>query len=186
MQTWNKSLRIFKNDFLNYNHVQIESCVHSCLLCKALSTNPSTPILSTSIHTFADLKLQGLSSSPINSPLNLISPNQLVLIRHTSQLSLGGIILPISKVIVLRNRIPIISRIKWLLGVHELVALNRQLGALARVDAVTDVLVVVVVQVAGTEAERRTTRVDVVPVVVVVSDAEVAGVFIAVAVGVAD
>ena len=54
------------------------------------------------------------------------------------------------------------------------------------IDAVTDVFVVVVVQVAGTEAERRTTRVDVVPVVVVVSDAEVAGVFIAVAVGVAD
>lgn len=124
---------------LNAGHIHVCSAKHI------------TPILHKYTHT--DLKLQGLSSSPINSPFNLISPNQLVLIRHTSQLSLGGIILPLPKVVILGNRIPIISRIEWLLGVDKLVALNQQLGTLARVDAVTDVFVVVVVQVTGAKAE---------------------------------
>lgn len=60
------------------------------------------------------------------------------------------------------------------------------MGALAGVDAVAGAFVVVVVDVSGAEAERRPARVDVLPVVVVVGDGEVASVFVAVAVRVAD
>jgi hypothetical protein len=60
------------------------------------------------------------------------------------------------------------------------------LGALAGVDAVGDVQVVVVVDVASAEAERRSTRVEVVPEVVVLGDEQVTGVLGAVAVGVSD
>ena len=64
--------------------------------------------------------------------------------------------------------------------------MDEQLGALAGVDAVRDVLVVVVIEVAGAEAERGTTGVQVVEVVVSVGDGQVALILGAVGVGVTD
>lgn len=53
-------------------------------------------------------------------------------------------------------------------------------------DGVADFLEIAVIDVAGTEAKRRRARVDVVPVVVVLSDGEMAPVLVAVVVRVAD
>lgn len=95
--------------------------------------------------------------------------------------------LGVTEVVVLGDGVSIlVDAVEGLLAVDPLVALDQQLGAETGVDAVGDVLVVAVVDVAGAEAERGSARVDVVPVVVGVGDAEVALVLVAVAVGVAD
>lgn len=71
--------------------------------------------------------------------------------------------------------------------VAEVSVLDEDLSTLTGVDAGRrDVLVAAGIDVAGTEAERRSPRVDVVPVVVVVSNAEMSAVLAAVAGRVAD
>ena len=79
-----------------------------------------------------------------------------------------------------------VGRVQRLLGVLEDIVLHKQLRALASVDTVANVVVVVVEDVAGTEAERRAAGVDVLEAVAVVGHGEMAGVFAAVVVGVAD
>lgn len=118
--------------------------------------------------------------------MNLPRSNKVIVIWHTGQGTLLSSVLAIAKVIVLGNRVSVIGRVQRLLGVNPLVALDEQLRTLAGVDAVADVLEVVVVQVASAEAEGRAARVQVVPIVVVEGDAEVALVFVAVAVRVAN
>lgn len=66
--------------------------------------------------------------------------------------------------------------------VAEVRVLNENLRTLTRVDARGwDVLVAAGVDVTGAEAQRRSPRIDIVPVVVVVGDTEVAAVLAAVA-----
>ena len=54
------------------------------------------------------------------------------------------------------------------------------------IDTISNIVIEIVKNVAGTEAERWTARVDVVPVVVAVSDTEVSLIFGAVRVGVSN
>ena len=134
----------------------------------------------------AHLEREGLTSGAVDRIANLARSNKVIVIRHTGQVTLLSSVFTFAKVIVLRNRISVIGRVQRLLGVNPLVALDKQLGPLAGVDAVADILEVVVVQVAGPETEGRAARVQVVPVVVIKGDAEVALIFVAVAVRVAD
>ena len=60
------------------------------------------------------------------------------------------------------------------------------MSSITSVDAINNLIVVVVENVSGTETKRWATGVDVVPVVVVVCDAEVSSVFGGVGVGVAN
>lgn len=145
-----------------------------------------TPFKECNLAIVSRLEREGLTSGTIDRIADLSGSNKVIVIRHASQVTLLGRVLAIAKVIVLRNRVSIIGRVQRLLGVDPLVRLDEQLRALAGVDAVADLLEVVVVQVAGAEAEGRAARVQVVPVVVGEGDAEVALVFVAVAVRVAD
>lgn len=107
-------------------------------------------------------------------------------VRGLSQSTLSGSVLAISKVVARLNSISSISRVKRLLRVDKDVVLYKQLCALAGVDTIRHVLVVVVIEVACAEAERGSARVQVVQVVVGVGDSQVALVLRSVGVGVAD
>jgi hypothetical protein len=140
------------------------------------------------LHNFSlfHLEDEGLTSSTNHSSLDVGRAKQLVVVGNRFQGSSLSSVLSAAEVVVLGHSIARVGRVEGLLAVNEGVGLNKKLGALAGVDAVGDVQVVVVVDVASTEAEGRTTRVDVVPVVVVLGDAQVTGVLIAVAVRVTD
>lgn len=81
-----------------------------------------------------------------------------------------------SKIIISRKRgtnsVTSIGGVKRLVRVNEDVVLNQQLRTLAGVDTIGDREVVVVVDVTGTETERRTTGVQVVEEVTDVGDSE--------------
>ena len=97
-----------------------------------------------------------------------------------------------AEVVVLLDGVAVLlgeARGQGILDVDEDVALDERLGAHARVDAGVAVRVAVVVRVddvRGAEAEQRHAAVDVLPVVVGVGDVQLARVFVAVAVGLAD
>jgi hypothetical protein len=142
-----------------------------------------TPI----IHHSHRLELEGNTGSANNSSLDSSRLKELRnLVRDLGQGALGSSVLAVTKVVALGNSVTTVGTVERLLGLDPDVVLDEELGTLARVDAIGDVLVVVVVEVASSEAERRATRVDVEPVVVVVGDGQVALVFAAVAVRVAD
>lgn len=131
------------------------------------------------------LEGQGLTSGADNGTLNSRSSKEVVLVGNAGKGTLRSGVLAITEVVVPSDSVSVISGVEGLLAALPHVALDQHLGALTGVDAVADVQVVVVVKVACTEAEGGTARVQVVQVVVVDGDAEVAGVFVAVAVGVA-
>lgn len=118
--------------------------------------------------------------------LDLGGAKQVVLVGNRLQGSSLSSVLSATEVVVVGHSIARVGRVEGLLATNEGVRLNQKLGALAGVDAVGNVLVVAVVDVASTETEGRTAGVDVGPVVVVLSDVQVTGVLVAVAVGVSN
>ena len=133
------------------------------------------------------LELKRDASSANNGVLDSTRLEHLLhLIRHLAHRTLVSSVLAVSKVVTLGNSLATVLAVQRLLSTRPDVVLDEELSALAGVDTIADVLVVVVVEVAGAEAERGAARVDVLPVVVVVGDGEVALVFAAVAVRVAD
>lgn len=133
------------------------------------------------------LEREGDTSSANNSSLDLGSIKKVGdSVGSLGKSTLLSSVLAFTEVVARLNSVARVSRVQRLLGRNEDVVLNEDLSALAGVDAVGDVLVVVVVEVAGTEAERGTAGVQVVQVVVGVGDSQVALVLGAVGVGVAD
>ena len=133
------------------------------------------------------LEREGDTSSANNSSLDLGSIKKVGdSVGSLGKSTLLSSVLAFTEVVARLNSVARVSRVQRLLGRNEDVVLNEDLSALAGVDAVGDVLVVVVVEVAGTEAEGGTAGVQVVQVVVGVGDSQVALVLGAVGVGVAD
>ena len=132
------------------------------------------------------LESEGLSSSSNNGALNISRSNKVVRVRHLGQGAFLSGILRITEIIVSCNSIAFIGRVQSLLGVDKCIGLDQHLRTQASVNGVTDFFEVAVVDVAGSEAEGWRARVDVVPEVVVLGNAEVALVFVSVAVRVAD
>lgn len=79
--------------------------------------------------------------------------------------------------------LPSISSVKRILDAREHIPLDQQLRALAGVDTITNILIVVVNDMASSEAETRAARVDALEVVSNEGDGEMAGIFLAVRVG---
>lgn len=132
------------------------------------------------------LKGQGLTSSANHSGLDLGRANKGVAVGHGGQGAGRSSVRSTAKVVVLGHSIAIVSGVERLLAATEGVGLNQKLSTIAGVDSVADTQEVAVVDVTGTKAERRSARVDVVPVVIVLSDMEVAGVLGTVAVRVSN
>lgn len=137
---------------------------------------------STGIH----LKGQGLTSSSIDSSLNIGRAKQSVGVRHTGESTSLGLVLSITEVVVAGNSISIIGGVERLVRALKHVRLNKDLSTVASVDTIVDIKEVAVVDVASTETDGRGAGVDVVPVVVGIGDSQVSGVFITVVVGVSD
>jgi len=76
-----------------------------------------------------------------------------------------------TEIIALSDCVATIGRIDCLVDALEHVVLNQELGTVTRVDTIGRVEIVVVVDVTLAEAERRETGVEVVPVVMMVGDA---------------
>lgn len=146
----------------------------------------SNSILATNLLPTRCLEGESLASGTNDRSLDLGGAKQVVAVGNRLQGSSLGSVLSAAEVVVVGHSIARVGRVERLLAINKGVGLNQKLGALAGVDAVGNVLVVAVVDVASTETEGRTARVDVVPVVVVLGDVQVTGVLIAVAVGVSD
>lgn len=132
------------------------------------------------------LEGQGLTSSANHSGLDLGRTNKAVAVGHGGQGAGRSSVRSTAKVVVLGHSIAIVSGVERLLAATKGVGLNQKLSTVAGVDSVADIQEVAVIDVTGAKAERRSARVDVVPVVVVLSDMEVAGVLGAVAVRVSN
>lgn len=132
------------------------------------------------------LKAQNIPHSPNNSSLHLSRAQLSIAIRHTRQSARQRLIRTISKIVVHTDRITIIRAVERLVTAHKDVGLDEDLCTIACVDAVVDSREVRVENVACAEADGGRARVDVEPVVVVLCDAEMAGVFVAVGVGMTD
>ena len=99
------------------------------------------------------LESKSLTSSSNNSALDLRGIKKVVLVFNGGKGSLKGLVLGITKVIIALDGVSFVSRVEGLLAVDEDVALDENLGTDTGVDAVAHSLVVVVVDVAGTEAD---------------------------------
>jgi hypothetical protein len=150
------------------------------------SSRPETP------SNDALSKRKSVTRNTHNSLLHILTAQQLILIRNASKRALGSAVLALAKVVVLLHSIAVLlgeARGQGVLDADKDIALDERLGAHARVDARVAVRVAVVVRVddvGGAEAEQRHARVDVLPVVVGVGDVQLARVFVAVGVGLAD
>lgn len=151
-----------------------------------LRFSDSNSILVTKLLSTRCLEGECLASGTNNRGLDLGGAKQVVVVGNRLQGSSLSSVLSASEVVVVGHSIARVGRVEGLLATNKGVGLDQKLGTLAGVDAVGNVLVVAVVDVASTETEGRTARVDVVPVVVVLGDVQVTGVLIAVAVGVSD
>ena len=151
----------------------------------SLSTNVSYARLTTNMAY--GLERQSVTGSTYNSSLDLRSLKQTRNgVRSLSHRALLGLVLGTSKVVARLNRETSIGGVQSLLGVDKDVVLNKQLRALASVDTIGNAIIVVVEEVAGAEAERRAARVEVLEVIVGIGNGQVALIFGAVGVGVAD
>jgi hypothetical protein len=121
-----------------------------------------------------------------NVSLSARGSSQAVRVRHRADSSSQSSILSITEVVSRGNRISLVGRVQGFVDIRKDVVLHEQLCSIAGVDAVVDTLIVVVVDMAGSETERRGTRVQVLPVVVHVGHCQVAGIFVAVVVAVTD
>lgn len=115
----------------------------------------------------AYLERQRLPSTPHNSSLNIGRTQQPITIRYRRQRPRQRLITCTPKIIIRRNRIPGIRRIKRVGTTHKHIRLHKHLCAVAGIDAVVNLVKVAVVYVACAEADGRGARVDVVPVIVV-------------------
>lgn len=136
-------------------------------------------------HIF-QLERQSLASSSDNCVLHASRSNKVIAVGNRSESSLLRGVLTISEIVVVGHRIAIVSRVEGLLASRESVGLDEKLGTLASVDSIADVQEVAVVDVASAKAERRCTRVDVVPVVVVLGDVQISSILITIAVRVSN
>ena len=138
------------------------------------------------------LQLEGVSSNTNNSALDLGRTDKRVFVRNVrlGDRALGSIVGRTTKVdIVNRDRSSLLGVLgdESLLGAGESSRLNKDLSTHARVDTSdADILVVVVEDVDETEADGRSARSNVGPVVVGVGDVESTSVLISVAVRVTD
>ena len=132
------------------------------------------------------LKGQGLTSSSIDSSLNIRRAKQSVGVGHTGESTSLGLVLTVTEVVVAGNSVSVIGGVERLVGALKYIRLNKNLSTVASVDTIVDIKEVAVVDVAGTETDGWSTGVDVVPVVVGIGDSQVSGVFVAVVVGVSD
>ncbi|RYP22585.1 hypothetical protein DL767_009020 [Monosporascus sp. MG133] len=129
-----------------------------------------------------DLELEGGAGCADDGVLDLGGADAVVAVGHGD--TAGGALVPGAAELVVRRFSDslAVDAVEWLLDAGEDVALGEDVGALARVDAVADVLVVVVEQVGRAEADRRHARVEVQEEVVGIRHRQVAGVLGAVAV----
>lgn len=97
-----------------------------------------------------------------------------------------GLVGATSKVVVDRNGISGISGVQRLITANKYVGFNKDLSTIAGVDPIVHGIEVAVVEVASAEADRWCAGVDVFPVVVVLSDAEMSGILGSVAITVSD
>lgn len=123
-----------------------------------------------------------MTSGTNHRALDLSRSQQTVAIRHRRQSSGESGVRPVAKVIVVGNSISAVGRVERLLATRKCVGLNKHLGAIASVDSIVDIEEVAVVDVARTETNGWCARVDVVPVVVVLRDMQMAGVLVTVVV----
>lgn len=132
------------------------------------------------------LKGECLTSCPNNSILDLGRAEEGVAVRNRLQGSRQGSVGSTAEVIVIGYSVAGVSRVEGLLASNKGVGFNQQLSTFAGIHAIGNIEEVAVVDVASAEAERGSARVDVVPVVVVLGDVQVASVLTAVAVRVSD
>ena len=136
------------------------------------------------------LELEGVTGSANNGSLDLGATKSGVGVRNLGKSASRSLVLLTTKVVVLDNSVTLVIRVERgnrLLGLDEDIGLDENLSTITSVDSGReDVLVVVVEDVAGTEADGRKTGRDVGEVVVGVGDVEVASVFSGVVVRVAD
>ena len=146
----------------------------------------STLFIDPCLTFISGLKSQSLASSTNHRALDLSRSQQTVAIRHRRQSPRECGVRPVAKVIVVGNSISAVGRVERFLATRKCVGLNKHLGAITSVDSIVDVEEVAVVDVARTETNGWCTRVDVVPVVVVLRDMQMAGVLVTVVVRVTD
>lgn len=115
--------------------------------------------------------------------LGSIASNLGISIRNSLDTSDSSAVGSTTKVVIDRDGESSIGAVECLLGVLPGVGFNEDVGTLTGVDSIGDTEEVVVVDVAGSEAERWTARVDVEEVVVGVGDAEMSLVFRTVGIG---
>lgn len=134
---------------------------------------------------------KGVSNSALKSRLDALATNKLVRVRDAGKSALRSSVLvgAGTKVNIVQDRVANLFRESGgngVLDIDENGALNKRLGAHTGVHRALATVEVGVVDVGGSEAEKRHAALDVGPEVVGVGDVEVSDVLVAVAVGVAD
>ena len=119
------------------------------------------------------LERQGGTSTSENDRSDVCSGGEGIRVRNGAEGSNKSGVSSSAEVVTPREGVTGIGRVKGIADTGEDVVLDEQLSTVTGVDTVVGVEVVVVEDVAGTETERGHTRVEVVPVVVVVAKRDV-------------
>lgn len=143
------------------------------------------PILSPSLQ-FSRLEGESCTSNTNNGSLDVAAAKESVAVRNSLESSGKGGVGRTSEVIVSGVSIASIGGVERVGDTREYIRLNEELSAITGVDAVVGVQEVAVDDMAGSEAVRWRTRVDVVPVVVGIGDGQMARILVAIAVRVTD
>jgi hypothetical protein len=106
------------------------------------------------MHEIYRLEDQGIASSSGDGRFHLCRAESGVGVRHSRQAAFWSSVAALAKTVVFDHREAFIGGIQWLLDALKHVALDQQLGSETSIDAVGDILVIVVENVSGAEAER--------------------------------
>jgi len=120
---------------------------------------------------------QCVTSRTNNSSLDCPASKLRVRVGHRSQSPSQRLVTASAKIIVAFNSVSLIGAIERLLTIDKCVGFDENLRTVASVDSVCNFIEVAVENVPGSESDRWRAGVDVVPVIIVVCDAQMPGIF---------
>ena len=141
----------------------------------------------TNVNALLSTEGQSLTSTSLNASRGTGDSNSAVGVWHAGQATARKSGLDTTEVVALvGGAAGVVDRVDGLLSTGPDVVLDEDLGTLANVDTISNILEDVVEEMGSAEAQGRSTRVDVEPVVVDVGDVHLASVLSGVVVGVAN
>ena len=132
---------------------------------------------------------QGVPSNTHHSSLDVLAPDQHVVIRRTRQSTLRRSVLTLTQINILADsgsRLIAILRKHWTSNLGKDATLHKNLCTHPRVNASINAVEVTVEDMAGTKPDSGRSAVDILPVVIAICHTEMTGMFVAVVIAMAN